>query len=121
MVWLHYVSYFFGGLFLANAIPHCVAGVMGHPFQSPFAKPPGEGLSSSTVNVVWGGFNVLVGYVLVFQVGEFDLRNLGHVGVAGVAALVMSLLLARAFGRFHGGNDPLSSTSGAPRASSKGA
>jgi hypothetical protein len=121
MVWPHYVSYFFGGLFLTNAVPHSASGMMGRPFQSPFAKPPGEGLSSSTVNVLWGGFNALVGYLLIFQVGDFDLRNLGHVGVAAVAALAMSLMSARAFGRFHGGNDPLSSTGGtAAQASSKG-
>ncbi|MDE2465506.1 MAG: hypothetical protein KGO02_17605, partial [Alphaproteobacteria bacterium] len=48
MHWLWIVSYFFGGAFLANAIPHTVSGLMGRPFQSPFAKPPGEGLSSST-------------------------------------------------------------------------
>ena len=28
------------------------------------------GLSSSTVNVLWGGFNLAVGYVLVCRVGE---------------------------------------------------
>jgi hypothetical protein len=32
--------------FLTNAVPHFVSGVMGYPFQSPFANPPGEGLSS---------------------------------------------------------------------------
>ena len=53
MNWITCVSYFFGGAFLTNAIPHWVSGLMGHPFQSPFAKPPGEGLSSSTVNVIW--------------------------------------------------------------------
>jgi hypothetical protein len=53
MKWIHYISYLFGGFFLTNAIPHLVSGVMGSPFQSPFAKPPGEGLSSSTVNVLW--------------------------------------------------------------------
>src|SRR5580704_2642079 len=52
--WLWLVSYFFGGVFAANAIPHFVAGTMGRPFQSPFAKPPGQGLSSATVNVLWG-------------------------------------------------------------------
>ena len=45
MVWFHYVSYFFAGALLTNAIPHFVSGVMGRPFQSPFAKPPGQGLS----------------------------------------------------------------------------
>jgi len=56
MRWNHYISYFFGGAFLANAIPHLVSGVTGHPFQSPFAHPPGQGLSSATVNVLWGAF-----------------------------------------------------------------
>jgi hypothetical protein len=60
MEWLDYVSYFFGGAFLTNAVPHFVNGVMGRPFQSPFAKPPGEGLSSSTINVLWGFFNLAV-------------------------------------------------------------
>ena len=60
MQWIDYVAYFFGGVFLANAIPHFVSGVMGKPFQSPFAKPPGEGLSSAAVNVVWGAFNILI-------------------------------------------------------------
>jgi len=36
MPWYHYVSYFFGGMFLANAIPHFVSGMMGRAFQSPF-------------------------------------------------------------------------------------
>jgi hypothetical protein len=31
------VSYFFGGAFLANALPHLVSGMMGRAFQSPFA------------------------------------------------------------------------------------
>ena len=61
MHWINGVSYFFGGAFLANTVPHLVSGVMGRPFQSPFAKPRGEGLSSSTVNVLWGFFNLAVG------------------------------------------------------------
>ena len=106
MRWYHYLSYFFGGAFLANAIPHFVSGMMGQPFQSPFAKPPGEGLSSSTVNVLWGAFNIAVGYLLVCQVGDFDLRSPIHVLVAGLGALLMAVMLSRRFGRFHGGNSP---------------
>lgn len=56
MHWPWLIAYFFGGLFAANAVPHFVAGTMGRPFQTPFAKPPGKGLSSSTVNVVCGLF-----------------------------------------------------------------
>jgi hypothetical protein len=106
MPWYHYVAYFFGGAFLANAAPHFVSGIMGRAFQSPFAKPPGQGLSSSTVNVLWGAFNVAVGYLLICQVGNFELRNPIDVLVAGLGALLMAMMLARAFGRFHGGNSP---------------
>jgi hypothetical protein len=104
MEWLHCISYFFGGAFLANAIPHFVSGVMGQPFQSPFAKPPGEGLSSSTVNVLWGAFNIAVGYVLVLRVGTFDLRSPADVLAMGTGAILMAVMAARSFGRFHGGN-----------------
>ena len=65
MIWLTYVSYFFGGIFLGNAIPHFVSGTMGRAFQSPFAHPSGKGLSSALVNIAWGAFNIVVGYVLV--------------------------------------------------------
>ncbi len=106
MEWINYVSYFFGGAFLTNAIPHFISGLMGRPFQSPFAKPLGKGLSSSTVNVLWGSFNIAVGYLLIFRVGIFDLRCTSHVLAAGLGALLMSVLMARTFGQFHGGNSP---------------
>jgi hypothetical protein len=106
MMWLRDLSYFFGGVFLTNAIPHFVSGVMGRPFQSPFAKPPGEGLSSSTVNVLWGFFNLAVGYALICRVGEFDLRSTEDVIALGLGTLLMALLMARMFGRLHGGNSP---------------
>src|ERR1700730_7417502 len=104
MEWNHYLSYFFGGMFLSNAVPHFVSGVMGKPFQSPFAKPPGQGLSSSTVNVLWGFLNVAVFYVLVYRVGDFDLKTTTDVIAFGLGMLVFGLFLARRFGRFHGGN-----------------
>jgi hypothetical protein len=106
MNWLWLLSYFFGGLFAANAIPHFVAGAMGQPFQSPFAKPPGKGLSSSMVNVVWGFFNFLAGYLLVAQVGAFDPRAASHILVFGLGGLLISIGHARHFGKFHGGNTP---------------
>ncbi len=107
MEWLHLVSYFFGAAFLTNAVPHFASGVMGHPFQSPFAKPPGEGLSSSTVNVLWGFLNLVTGYVLICRVGSFDLRGTAHAAAAGAGVLLTALMLARQFGRFHGGDSPV--------------
>jgi hypothetical protein len=106
MPWLHLVSYFFGGAFLANTVPHLVSGMMGRAFQSPFAKPPGEGLSSSTVNVLWGFFNLVVAYLLLCRVGDFALRNTADVLALGLGALLLSLFTARHFGRFHGGAAP---------------
>ena len=106
MNWLHLVAYFFGGILLANAVPHFVSGTMGQPFQSPFAKPPGRGLSSSTVNVLWGFANAAIGYMLVWRVGHFDLRSTSHVSVLAAGALLISLHAARHFGQFHGGNTP---------------
>jgi len=106
MVWSYLLSYFFGGMFLMNAVPHLVSGLMGRPFQSPFAKPPGEGLSSSTVNVVWGFFNLIVGYGLVCRVGEFDLKDTADVIALGLGAFLIALFTARHFGRFNGGNAP---------------
>ena len=104
MEWAHDVAYAFGGAFLTNAIPHFVSGVMGKAFQSPFAKPPGQGFSSSTVNVLWGFLNAVVGYGLLARVGTFDLRSTEPVVAAGLGVLLMGLLSARMFGRFNGGD-----------------
>jgi hypothetical protein len=106
MEWLHYVSYFFGGAFLSNAIPHFVRGSMGQPFQSPFAKPPGKGLSSSTINVIWGFFNLVLAYGLICHVGNFNLSSVLQAATLGLGFLLMGLVSARQFGKFHGGNSP---------------
>jgi hypothetical protein len=75
-----YVAAFFAGMFLANVVPHFVHGISGDPFPTPFAKPPGRGLSSPTVNVLWALVNLVIGYVLV---------RAGHVSCANLAALVV--------------------------------
>ena len=106
MNWLWLVSYFFAGAFAANAVPHLVSGMMGRSFQSPFATPPGRGLSSATVNVAWGFFNAAMGYLLTAQVGAFDPRAASHVLVFGLGALLIGIGSARHFGQFHGGNAP---------------
>lgn len=106
MAWLSLISYFFGGAFLSNAVPHFVSGTMGRAFQSPFAKPRGEGLSSSTVNILWGAFNLVVAYVLIERVGDFNLRSTADAAALGLGILLLALFGARHFGRFHGGNSP---------------
>jgi hypothetical protein len=106
MLGLPLLTYAFGGAIMANAIPHFVSGMMGRPFQSPFADPPGQGLSSSTVNVLWGFLNIVVGYVLLFRVGDLQLLDTRDALALGLGILSMALLSARLFGRFHGGNVP---------------
>jgi hypothetical protein len=97
------LAYFFGGAFLVNAVPHFVNGVSGHPFQSPFVHPPGEGLSSALVNVLWGSFNFVIAYLLLAKVRSFDFKRWRYVLIAGAGGLLMAVMLARAFGRFYGG------------------
>ena len=104
MSWLRLVSYFFGGVFAANAMPHFVSGISGRPFQSPFAKPPGKGLSSSTVNVLWGFFNAVIGYLLLAHIGVFCLRATSHMLAFGLGVLLTGVSLARHFGDLHGGS-----------------
>jgi hypothetical protein len=64
-MWYAYLAYFFAGSFLANGVPHFVHGISGEAFQSPFASPPGVGLSSPLTNVLWGLLNFGIGYLLI--------------------------------------------------------
>jgi hypothetical protein len=104
--WTNTISYFFGGAFLVNAIQHIVSGVLGRAFQTPFAKPPGKGFSSSSVNVLWGFFNVMVAYLLIVQVGDFNLRSLPDVLAMGTGSFLIALFSAYNFGKLYGGNSP---------------
>jgi hypothetical protein len=104
MPWYHYVAYFFGGAFFANFVPHFTQGVSGRTFPSPFASPPGQGLSSPTVNVLWGSLNLVFAYLLICRVGRFDLRNIRQVIVFGIGWVVMAVMLSRAFGAIYAGS-----------------
>lgn len=64
MYWYNYVAAFFAGMFLANTVPHFVHGISGDRFPTPFAHPPGKGLSSPMVNMVWALLNLLTAYIL---------------------------------------------------------
>jgi hypothetical protein len=109
MNWSHYIACFFGGVFLANALPHVVSGSMGRPFQTPFAKPRGQGLSSSTLNVLWGFANLVFAYLLLCRAAGLDPHVTADVAVTASGAFLISMFLARRFGRFNGGNTPTGS------------
>jgi len=88
MPWYDYIACFFAGMFLANVVPHFVHGISGDRFPTPFATPPGKGLSSPTVNVVWALFNLAVGYIL-FRIGKVSTGDYSVLVIffAGVAVL----------------------------------
>ena len=92
MNWYDYIACFFAGMILANVVPHFVHGISGERFPTPFAHPPGKGLSSATVNVVWALFNLVVGYIL-FRVGKVSTGSDSALLVffAGIAAISIML------------------------------
>jgi len=98
--WYQYLASFFAGMFLANFVPHFVHGISGNRFPSPFAKPPGKGLSSPTVNVLWALFNLVIGYIL-FRAGNISSGDNSAllVFLAGIAAI--SVLLSVRFASKH--------------------
>lgn len=94
-----YVAYFFGGVFLCNALPHLIAGVSGRQLQTPFASPPFKGLSAPAVNVAWALVNLAAAYLLLVRVGTFDLRCWSNVGLGFAGFAAMGFMLARAFAK----------------------
>ncbi len=95
MKWYHYLACLFAGAFLANVVPHLVHGVSGDSFPTPFAAPPGKGLSSPTVNVLWALGNLVVGYVLL-RLGKVSQENKWSLLAVfvGIAYISISLSIA---------------------------
>jgi hypothetical protein len=97
--WYIYLLQFFSGLLLANGAPHFVQGISGHPFQTPFASPPGVGESSPVVNVLWGFLNLAAGFALLFAFSPKGSDVIAEWACVGLGALLIALYLARHFGR----------------------
>ena len=96
MKWYHYIACFFAGMFLVNAVPHFVMGVTSMHFPTPFSNPPGKGLSSPTVNILWGTFNLVVGYLL-FRGGKIAKENTWGIILLFAGVLVMGIMLSNSF------------------------
>ncbi len=100
MNWYNYVASFFAGAVLANVVPHFVHGISGDRFPTPFAKPPGKGLSSPVVNVVWALFNLIIAIVLIHAGRVQSHDRLIHMAFfAGIA--VLSILMSVRFQEKH--------------------
>jgi hypothetical protein len=96
MKWYHYVAAFFAGMFLANFVPHFVNGVSGNAFPTPFANPPGKGLSAPVVNVLWALLNLLIGYILL-RVSKLTSQNKAALIVLFIGIICMSVMLSLTF------------------------
>lgn len=94
--WYNYIAAFFAGVFLANVIPHYVNGISGDAFPSPFANPPGKGLSSPLVNVLWALFNLVVGYFL-FKGGKINSKNKLALLVFFIGIALISIMCSMTF------------------------
>jgi hypothetical protein len=100
MLWTQGLACFFAGLFLCNGVPHFVKGICGDRFPTPFAKPPGRGLSSATLNTAWGMGNFAAGLLLARGCQLWTGPGLGRWLAAGAAA-VFALLSSSGFARKH--------------------
>jgi hypothetical protein len=96
MKWYHYIASFFAGAFLANVVPHFINGISGNAFPTPFADPPGKGLSSPTVNVVWALANLLAGYILL-RVSKTNAKNKLSMIIFFIGIVLLSIMLSISF------------------------
>jgi hypothetical protein len=96
MSWYNYVACFFAGVFLANFVPHFVHGISGDRFPTPFAHPPGKGLSPPTVNVAWAFVNLLASGVL-YKVGQVSMESNLTLVVFLAGAVAISTILSFRF------------------------
>ena len=96
---MDYLAYFASGLLISNGIPHFINGISGRKFQSPFASPPGIGVSSPLINVIWGMVNFVLGYLLLAGVGNFAVGISLDSVLFGLGSFLMALFLSWHFGR----------------------
>ncbi|BDD03853.1 hypothetical protein [Aureibacter tunicatorum] len=92
MKWYNYLACFFLGAFLINSVPHIIHGISGDSFPTPFANPPGKGLSSPLINLLWGYFNLLMSYIL-YKFSKLNSQNKQALASITAGIIIMSFVL----------------------------
>ena len=92
MKWYHYLTCFFTGVFFINSMPHLIHGISGDYFPTPFANPPGKGLSSPVINLSWGYFNLLVSILLYRRLKTEGINKQGIISIL-LGIVLMSFVL----------------------------
>ncbi|WES64670.1 nitroreductase family deazaflavin-dependent oxidoreductase [Microbacter sp. GSS18] len=100
---LRILSRALGGALLVNAVPHGVSGLQGRPFPTPFADPPGVGMSPPVTNIAWSAMN-LVGGLLVLRRG---IRSRGEAVAVVVGGIASVFVVAAHFGSVMSGGTGL--------------
>jgi len=76
---------------------------IGTPFSNSIRIATGQRGVVTNSNVFWGALNLVVGYLLVYHVGEFHLRTIQDALTLGIGGLLMAIMLSRAFAPIYGG------------------
>ncbi|HXS38253.1 MAG TPA: hypothetical protein VN721_16235 [Flavipsychrobacter sp.] len=100
MQWYNYIASFVAGTFICNFVPHFIHGISGKKFPTPFSKPPGVGLSSAGLNVLWSLFNLFFGIVLIIA-GRVNTEHITSLIVFFIGFGVFSYLLGITFEKNH--------------------
>ncbi|MCQ1995240.1 hypothetical protein [Arthrobacter sp. zg-Y1171] len=90
-----HVARFLAGVLLANAVPHGVSAVQGRRFPTPFANPPGVGLSGPVANAVWSALNAAGGVALLGRAPSGPRERISLL----TGAVAMTFFLAHYFGK----------------------
>jgi hypothetical protein len=93
MKWYNFIACFFLGVFLVNSTVHFIQGISGNSFPTPFASPPGKGLSHPTVNVVWALFNMAV-CILLYRASKITQNNAWTIFLFAAGFVAMSIRLS---------------------------
>lgn len=95
MKWYNFIACFFMGMFLVNSLPHFIHGISGDFFPTPFANPPGKGLSSPQLNILWAFINMIICYLL-FRASKISITNIWTIILFVLGFVVMSIRLSYA-------------------------
>ena len=99
MPWHDTISLRFRGSFIANFVPHLVAGVSRQMFRTPFARKRGQMQSSPTLKVLWAVFHVAAACGLRVRLAHVDIANLHHIVVARLGDFATAWMPSRVFAR----------------------
>jgi hypothetical protein len=93
MKWYNFIACFFFGVFLVNSMPHFIHGISGDYFPTPFANPPGKGLSSPLLNVIWGLINMII-CLLLYNASKISTTNKWSIILFVLGFVAMSIRLS---------------------------